>query len=262
MELAGAAVLVTGASSGIGAATARALGAAGARVGLAARRKELLDRVADEARAAGAADVEVWAVDLSVVDAAEQLARDAWERFGGLDGVVNNAGIPKRRHITELTFAEVEETMRVNFLAPVRITLTLLPLMRERGGGVVVNVASMAARVGPPRESAYAASKFALTGFSEVMAVDLWDEPVQVRVVQPGPIETPIWGDVPGNEPAVYTGPRYPAEDCATAIVEALTGGPFERFVPPEFGQVAAAKAQDVDTFLEGNAAFARTVES
>ncbi|HWB67507.1 MAG TPA: SDR family NAD(P)-dependent oxidoreductase [Mycobacteriales bacterium] len=258
MELAGSAVLVTGASTGIGAATARALGAAGARVGLAARRQELLDKVADETGAAGAPDVAVWAADLADLAVAEQVAREAWDRFDGLDGLVNNAGAPKRRHVTRLTSEDVEQTMQLNYFSPVRMMLTLLPLMRERGSGVIVNVASLAGRVPPPREAAYAGSKFALTGFSEVMAVDLWDEPVQVRVVQPGPIDTPIWGDVPGNEPPAYTGQMYPPEDCAAAILDALTGDGFERFVPPELGDIVAAKGQDVDGFLAGSAAFAK----
>ena len=109
LQLAGSAVLVTGASTGIGAATARALGAAGARVGLVARRKELLDQVAEETRAAGSPDVEVWAADLSDLPLAEQIALEAWKRFDGLDGLVNNAGAPKRKHVTRLTAEEVED---------------------------------------------------------------------------------------------------------------------------------------------------------
>ena len=259
MELSNAAILVTGASTGIGAATARALGAAGARVGLVARRQELLDEVAEQARQAGAADVAVWSADLSDLARAEAVAHEAWDRFDGLDGVVNNAGVPKRRHVLRLTDDDIEHTMRLNYFSPVRITLTVLPKMLERGHGVVVNVASLAGRVAPPREAAYAASKFALTGFSEVMAVDLWDEPVTVRVVQPGPIETPIWGDVPGNEPAAYTGEMYPPEDCAVAILDALSAKQgFEWFVPHELGDVVAMKGQDVVGFLEGSAAMGR----
>ena len=259
MELKNAAILLTGASTGIGAATAVALGGAGARIGLVARRKQLLDQVAEQARAAGAPDVEVWSADLSDLARAEAVAREAWERFGGLDGVVNNAGAPKRRHVTRLTDDDISQTMQLNYFSPVRITLTLLPLMLQRGSGVVVNVASLAGRVAPPREAAYSASTFALTGFSEVMAVDLWDEPVEVRVVQPGPIETPIWGDVPGNEPAAYTGEMYPPEDCAAAILDALQAEQgFEWFVPKELGDVVAMKGQDVLGFLEGSAAMGR----
>jgi short-subunit dehydrogenase len=262
MELKNAAVLVTGASTGIGAATARAFGAAGSRVGLVARRQELLEQVAEETRAAGAPDVEIWAADLTDLDRAEAVALEAWKRFDGIDALINNAGAPKRKHVTRLTFEEVEDIMRLNYLSPVKMTLALLPLMRERGKGAVVNVASLAGRVAPPREAAYAGSKFALNGFTEVMAVDLYDEPIQVHAIQPGPIETPIWGDVPGNEPPAYDGEFYPPEDCADAIIDVLTGTGFERYIPPDLREIAALKGQDIDGFIAGSAAFARDPEA
>jgi short-subunit dehydrogenase len=261
MELAGSAVLVTGASTGIGAATARALGAAGARVGLVARRQELLEEVADQTRAAGSPDVAIWSADLSDLARAERVALDAWRRFDGIDALVNNAGAPKRKHITRLTAEEVEQIMALNYFSPVRMTLALLPLMRERGSGAIVNVASLAGRVAPPREAAYAGSKFALNGFTEVMAVDLYDEPIQVHAIQPGPIDTSIWGDVPGNEAPAYAGEFYPPEDCAAAILDVLTGEGFERYIPPELRDIAALKGQDIDGFIEGSAAFARDAE-
>jgi short-subunit dehydrogenase len=258
MELADTAVLVTGASSGIGAATARAFGAAGARVGLVARRRELLEQVAAETTAAGAPEVEVWSADLADLARAEAVALEAWKRFDGIDVLINNAGAPKRKHITRLTVAEVEQIMALNYFSPVRMILALLPLMRERGRGAIVNVASLAGRVAPPREAAYAGSKFALNGFTEVMAVDLYDEPIRVHAIQPGPIETEIWGDVPDNEKPSYTGEFYPPEDCAAAILDVLTGEGFERYIPPELRDIAALKGQDIDGFIEGSAAFAK----
>ena len=258
MEIAGSAILLTGASTGIGAATARALAAQGARLGLVARRQQLLDEVAADCRAAGSPEVAVWAADLSDLELAERVALEADDRFGGVDVLVNNAGAPMRRHATRLTADAVEEITRLNYFSPVRMTLALLPRMLERGRGTIVNVASLAGRVGPPREAAYAGSKFALNGFSEGLAVDLWDTPVEVRVVQPGPIETPIWGDVPGNEPPIYSGQMFPPEDCATAIVEAITGTGFEHYVPADLKGIVELKSADVDGFLQGNAAFAR----
>ena len=258
MDVAGSAILLTGASTGIGAATARTLAASGARLGLVARRTELLEQVATECRDAGAPEVEIWSADLSDLDRAERLAVEAWDRFGGLDVLVNNAGAPKRRHATRLTATEVEDITRLNYFSPVRLTLAVLPRMLERGRGTIVNVVSLAGRVGPPREAAYAGSKFALNGFTEGLAVDLWDTPIEVRVVQPGPIETPIWGDVPDNEPPIYRGQMFPPEDCAAAILDAITGTGFERFVPADLKGIVELKAGDVDGFLEGNAAFAR----
>ena len=84
----------------------------------------------------------------------------------------------------------------------------------------------------------------------------------RVRAIQPGPIETPIWGDIPGNEKAAYDGEFFPPEDCAAAILDALTGEGFERYIPESLGDVVKLKAQDVDGFIAGSAAFAANPEA
>jgi len=257
-SLEGARVLVTGASSGIGAATAEALAGAGAEVGLAARRTDRLEAVRDRCAAAspGSGDRHrVWSVDLSDPERAAALARDAWDAFGGLDALVNNAAVPRRRHVADLTVAEVEEVMRTNFASPVAMSLAVLPLMLERGAGVIVNVASLAGRLGVPTEAAYAASKFALCGWSESMALDLWDDPVEVRLVNPGAIDTEIW-DRPGNDPPVYEGELEPPGTVARAILDALTGEGFERYVP-DLKAIVELKTTDIGTYLRGAAGMA-----
>jgi short-subunit dehydrogenase len=251
-RLAGQRVLVTGASAGIGAAAARAAAFEGATVALAARRKDLLDRVAKECQQAGAPECRVYAVDLSDLDAAAQLALQADDDLGGLDAVVNNAGIPKRLNVRKLPFDDVEPVMRLNYLSPVRIMLTLIPRMIERGRGTFVNVGSVAGRIGSPQEAAYSGSKFALTGFTEAAAVDLADTGVRFRMVQPGPIQTPIWDDLPGNDKPLYDGPMYPPEDVAAAIISALTEDRFEYFIPADLGRLVAYKAKNIDAFLSG----------
>jgi short-subunit dehydrogenase len=244
--------LVTGASSGIGAAVARRLGAAGWRVGLVARREERLRAVAAEC----GAGARVWVADLGDLERAEAVALEAWDAFGHLDALVNNAGMPKRRPVAELTPVEVDDVMRVNFASPVRMTLAVLPRMLERGAGTIVNVASLGGRLGIAREAAYCASKFALTGWSEAMHVDLTGTGVAVRLVQPGPVDTEIW-DQPGSEAPRYDGPKVPADEVAEAIVGAIDGDRFEVFAP-DLGAVVAAKAADVDGFLAGVAAALR----
>jgi NAD(P)-dependent dehydrogenase (short-subunit alcohol dehydrogenase family) len=254
VKLEGSAVLLTGASTGIGAATAKALGAAGARVGIVARRKELLEEVADEARTAGSPDVRVYPHDLGDLAGTDALAQQAWSDFDGLDALVNNAAIPARRHVNRLTPEELELVMRVNFLSPVHLILGVLPKMRERGHGAIVNVASMGGRLGILREGAYCASKFALSGFTEVLYADLKREPIDVHLVQPGPIETPIW-DVDDNEPPLYHGPFFPPEVVADEIVAALRGERgFEIFAPADFKGVADWKNGDVAGYLDGAA--------
>ncbi|HLG92547.1 MAG TPA: SDR family NAD(P)-dependent oxidoreductase, partial [Acidimicrobiales bacterium] len=165
-------VLVTGGSAGIGAALARALARAGAVVGICARRPDRLAQVLEDLRA-HSPESRMWVVDLAELGRVADFARQADEEMGGIDILVNNAGIPKRRQVLQLTPEVVESVMAVNYFSPVRLTLALLPRMLERGGGRVVNVSSVAARLGPPHEAAYAASKAALTAWSESMAVDL-----------------------------------------------------------------------------------------
>ena len=185
LELKGCRTLVTGASSGIGAGLAEALAAQGAVVGICARRGDRLADVVGRCME-HSPDSRMWAVDLADPDAVDQLSVDVLDAFGGIDLLVNNAGIPKRRHVTALDVDTVTRVMHINFLSPMRLTLALLPQMVERGEGTIVNVSSIAALLGVPGEAAYDASKAALTAFSEAMAVDLWETGVKVMVVYPG----------------------------------------------------------------------------
>src|ERR1035437_6141483 len=137
--------LVTGASSGIGAATARALAARGVTVEIIARRSERLAEVLEACRS-HAPDSRSWVADLSVPAGAALLAEEAWETFGRLDVLVNNAGIPMRRPVTRISLEEVERVMRVNYLSPVAMTLAVLPRMIERGSGTIVNVSGLGGR--------------------------------------------------------------------------------------------------------------------
>jgi short-subunit dehydrogenase len=249
-------VLVTGASSGIGAATARLLAREGHTVGIVARRAERLAEVLADCHAAGSAGSRMWAADLADLAVAEQVARDAWDAFGHLDVLVLNAGIPMRRHTTRLSVADIEHVMRVNFFSPAAMTLAVLPRMIERGAGVIVNVASVAGRLGNANEAAYSASKFALCGWAEATAVDLWDTGVKVRLVNPGPIDTEIW-DLPDNDPPIYTGPKVPPEEVAAGILAAIGSDRFEHYVP-DMKAIVDAKQADIDPFLAGMAQMVR----
>jgi NAD(P)-dependent dehydrogenase (short-subunit alcohol dehydrogenase family) len=190
----------------------------------------------------------MWVVDLGDLDATDRLADEAWEAFGGLDVIINNAAVPKVRAITELTPADVEDAMRVNFLSPARLTMRLLPRLLAGSGGVVVNVASMGGRVGIAHEAAYCASKFALCGWSEAMAIDLHGTNVAVKLIQPGPIDTDIW-DRPGETHAVYDGPLEPPSLVAEGILTALSGDRFEHYFP-DMKAVVTMKEADIDSYL------------
>ena len=251
MEIKGSKVLVTGASSGIGAALARRLTGAGATVGIVARRADRLAAVLADCRK-DAPDSRMWVADLSDVGLAERVALEAWDAFGHLDCLVNNAGVPMRRHTTKLDRDTLDWVMRVNFMSPACMTLAVIPRMLGRGGGMIVNVASMAGRLGNANEAAYSASKFALAGWSEAIAVDLWETGIKIRLVNPGPIDTEIW-DMPDNDDPIYDGPKVSADEMATGIVAAMEGDTFEHYVP-DMKSIIEMKTSDPDTFLQGMA--------
>jgi short-subunit dehydrogenase len=248
-------VLITGASSGVGAALARALAGQGGVVGLIARRRDRLAEVLADCQKASP-DSQMWVADLADSAAVGLLGLQAWDALGGIDVLVNNAAIPKRRAVTALEPAEVEAVMRVNFVAPMRLTLAILPRMLERAAGVIVNVSSVGGRLGIIHESAYCASKFALCGWSESMAVDLHGTGVSVKLIEPGPVDTEIW-DQPDNDDPIYDGPKFSAEEVANGIIAALGSDQFEHYVP-DMKAVVDVKNADIDTYIAGAAAAAR----
>ena len=245
----GRTVLVTGASSGIGAAVARELARRGDTVALVARRAERLDEVLADCRATSPAS-ERWAADLSDPTSAAELALAIWDHYAGLDVVINNAAIPMRRHVTRLTMHEVERTMRVNYLSPVAIALAVLPRMLERKSGTIVNVSSLGGRLGITAEAAYSGSKFALAGWSESMAIDLDRTGVSVKLILPGAIDTEIW-DQPDNDDPLYDGPKEPPESIAGALVDAIDSDRFEHYLP-DMKAVIEMKTADIDAFMLG----------
>jgi short-subunit dehydrogenase len=251
---AGKRVVITGASSGIGAALARRLAGHGAIVGLIARRSERLAEVLADCRSSSA-DSTMWVADLAETATVSELASRAWDELGGIDVLVNNAATPKRQAVDALDPAEVEHVMRVNFLAPMQLTLAVLPRMLERGHGVIVNVSSMGGRLGIIHEAAYCASKFALCGWSESMAVDLHGTGVCVKLIEPGPVDTEIW-DRPGSEEPLYQGPKVPADEVADGIIAALDSDRFEHYLP-DMKAVVDAKNADLDAYIAGAAQMA-----
>ena len=260
LDLKGCRTLVTGASSGIGAGLAEALAERGAVVGICARRADRLSEVVERCME-HSPDSRMWVVNLADPDAVDKLAVDVLEAFGGIDLLVNNAGIPKRRHVTALDIDTVTAVMHVNYLSPMRLTLDLLPQMLARGSGTIVNISSVAATLSAPGEAAYDASKAALTAFSEAMAVDLWDAGVKVMVVYPGVIDTELF-TLPDNDVPDLPVAAEPVSVAVDAILAGLEAGAAQVYVPEWFHGVAAAKAQDVGKFLEGTAAYLPRAEA
>ena len=254
MNVEGANIVVTGASAGIGAALAPALTARGATVAVVARREERLAAMVERGDAA-----RYYACDLGDPTAAEAMILRAWDDMGSVDVLVNNAAIPKRRSVQDLTLGEIDETMRTNFESPVRMTMALLPKWLARDNGMVVNVSSFGGRAGIMHEAAYCASKFALCGWSESMAMDLWRTNVKVRLIIPGAIDTEIW-DLPDNDPPAFQGDKEPPSTVAAAIIDAIEGDAFELYVP-DMKPIAEFKTSSIDLFLQSNVEFIESLQ-
>jgi NAD(P)-dependent dehydrogenase (short-subunit alcohol dehydrogenase family) len=255
-DLEGRRVLITGGSSGIGAGLAEDFAAAGAVVGICARRADRLAEVLARCQASSPG-CRMWTADLSIDEEVDRVARSALDELGGVDVLVNNAGIPKRRHVTRLDPETVEAVMRINYVSPVRLTLALLPQMLERGEGRIVNISSVAAPLSAPGEAAYGATKAALTVFSETMAVDLWDTGVKVMVVYPGVIDTELF-HLPDNDDFHGDVEALPVSEAVAAIRAGLDEGALQVFVPSWFADIAKGKANDLEGFLRGTAEYVR----
>jgi len=256
LDLQGCRTLVTGGSSGIGAGLAETLAERGAIVGICGRRDELLSEVIGRCMK-HSPDSRMWVTDLADPDAVDKLAVDVLDAFGGVDLLVNNAGIPKRRHTTALDIDTITAVMHINYLSPMRLTYDLLPQMLARGSGTIVNISSIAATLSAPGEAAYDASKAALTAFSEAMAVDLWETGIKVMVVYPGVIDTPLFS-LPDNDVPDLPIPAEPVSAMADAILAGLDSGASQVYFPEYFKDLAASKAQDVGAFLAGTAGYLR----
>lgn len=239
MGLAGRIAVVTGASSGIGSDTARALAQRGACVVAVARRVDRLEALMGECRKHSPASGFV-AGDLGEPGFAERVVSESVSRHGRLDVLVNNAAMPKHKSIHETQIGEVEEVLRVNFLACVRLTLAALPHLRAAGGGTIVNVSSFAARVVPPRESVYAASKAALSAFTEGLWSDLAQSDVHAGLVIPGAIDTEIWEK--RDEQTGYRGRLHPPSVVTEAILEVIEKRRFEVTAPRRSAALATAR--------------------
>ncbi len=253
-------VLITGASAGLGAALALGFAEQGATVGICARRADRLAEVLARLQVLSP-DSQAWTVDLNDLDGIAAFAAEVENQFGGVDILINNAGIPKRRDVTRLTAEESEAVMRINYFSPVRLILALLPSIIERQGHVV-NISSVAARLGPPIESAYSASKAAITAFSECMAVDLRHTGVGVHIVNPGLFETELF-DLPNNETGFHDPKLFlPVEDIVAPVLAMLDSGSIECYVPDWFGNVVTNKFSDPDVFIANSKNYADEVEA
>ena len=228
-------VLLTGASSGIGAALARHCGAAGMKVSLVARSKDKLEKLAAEIADAGG-EAAVFARDLTDLAAVDRLAAEAAEALGPIDVLVNNAGMDIIERYTETDVDAAARLLTLNLHAPLRLTRSVLPGMLERHSGTIVDVSSVASFTLQPYGTHYTASKAALAAADRQLRWELRGTGVRVLTVYPGPIETPM-GDL-GQR--AYKGdlktsglPWGNVDTLAEKILRAIDLGHSELVYPP-----------------------------
>lgn len=228
MELNGKRVVISGASSGIGEAAARRFAARGAKVMLLARREEALRRIAGEIAAAGG-EAEWWVLDVgdaAAVSAACGAILDGW---GAPDVLINNAGSGCWRFVEETEAAEAEEMFRSTVLGALHLTKGMLPSMRERGGGCIVNLTSFAAILPFSGATAYIASRKAMVGFHEALSADLEGSGVSTSLAYFAKVDSSFWAHNPGSEERLPGAQRMipviDAERAARAIVDGVERG-------------------------------------
>jgi NAD(P)-dependent dehydrogenase (short-subunit alcohol dehydrogenase family) len=221
--LAGRRVLVTGASSGIGEATALAAAARGATVLLVARRETELARVRAAVESRGGRAT-AYVCDLTDFEAVDDLVARVLAEHGGIDYLVNNAGRSIRRSLalSHDRFHDFERTMAVNYFGPVRLTMGLLPAMRAQRFGHVVNIGTWGVQMKAPKFTAYIASKAALDTWSRIAGRETYADGVTFTNIRFGLVETPMVVPAPG-----YEGRRaLTPEQAAARVVRALEDRP------------------------------------
>ena len=220
--------LVTGASSGIGEATAKALAHAGAKVVVAARRRERLDALVKSIEVSGVEAVALTA-DVSDPDAAAHMVHAAEDRFGRVDILVNNAGVMYLEPTAEADLVRWRHMLELNVLGLIAASQAVLPGMRARRDGHIVNVASTAGRLANANSAGYSATKFGVVGFSEGLRKELVKDRVRVTVVEPGVVETELRNHVAhaGARDAIgqfaASLRQLQSEDVANAILYAVS---------------------------------------
>ncbi len=227
-KLNGKVALVTGASSGIGEATALALALEGASVALVARRLERLEDVASRIHAGGGR-AEVIALNISEAGAAQEAVRRTLEAFGGLDIVVNNAGLMLLGPVAGAEISDWERMLNLNVLALMTLSRAALEHMKPARSGHIVNISSVSGRGSGPTSAGYSATKWAVGGFSEGLRQEVRLDNIRVTVIEPGVVATELTDHITHTETKtnyegrIKTMTPLEAEDIAAAVLYAVT---------------------------------------
>ncbi|MFN3322574.1 MAG: SDR family NAD(P)-dependent oxidoreductase [Bryobacteraceae bacterium] len=215
-DLSGRVVLITGGSRGLGLVLARQFADEGAQIAICARNAEELERAKEDLIERGAGAFTITA-DLTKRDQIEDMIQRVEERFGGIDVLVNNAGTMQVGPLEAMTIEDFEEAMQVHFWAPLYAMQAVLPSMRERGEGRIVNISSIGGKIAVPHMLPYCASKFALTGLSQGLRAELLKDGIHVTTVCPGLMRT-------GSPRNAYFKGRNEAEYAWFSVADSLPG--------------------------------------
>jgi 3-oxoacyl-[acyl-carrier protein] reductase len=217
MDYKGKTAIVTGGTKGIGRAIAEALAAEGLNVCVGARNVDEVKQAVRELEGAGASATGA-ACDVRVYEEVEALVAHAVEEFGGVDVLVNNAGVGLFKTVEETAPEEFRAVLETNLFGVFYGCRAAIPEMRKRGGGYIINVSSLAGANPHPKMAAYNASKFALNGFSEALMQEVRHDHIKVSYVMPGSVNTEFGGDAVSEERAWQLQP----EDIARVVVDLL----------------------------------------
>jgi NAD(P)-dependent dehydrogenase (short-subunit alcohol dehydrogenase family) len=213
--------VVTGASKGIGYAIAERLLEAGARVFICARNKHELKRALEQLSSSGSVEGEV--CDVRSEEQVRSMLEEAKRVFGGIDILVNNAGMGVfGQTVEELSGEDFRQTLETNLFGVFYACHYAIPMIRERGGGYIINISSLAGQNAHPRMAAYNASKFGLNGFSEALMQEVRQDDIKVSYICPGSVNTYFAGDTPSKENSWQLQP----EDIADVVLDLLKMNP------------------------------------
>jgi 3-oxoacyl-[acyl-carrier protein] reductase len=218
MNYQGKTAVVTGGTKGIGRAIAEALLREGMNVCVGARNIEEIKQTVRELEAAGGGGVTGAACDVRVYEEVEALIAHAVEEFGGVDVLVNNAGVGVFKPVEETSPEEFRAVLETNLFGVFYGCRAVIPELKRRGGGYIVNISSLAGANPHPRMAAYNASKFGLNGFSEALMQEVRHDKIKVSYVMPGSVNTAFGGDEPSEEKSWQLQP----EDVARVVLDLL----------------------------------------
>jgi len=238
-------VWITGASSGIGAGLARGFAREQSALILSGRREDELKAVAEECRSLGAVDVLLLSFDTTDYDRLPSLVAEAEGWRGGVDVLVNNAGISQRSLVIDTSMDVYRRILDIDFFAPVALTKLVLPGMRRRGSGLIVVTTSVAGKIGSKLRSGYSAAKFALHGFYESLRGEVYEDNISVSLVVPAYVKTDVTvnaitgdGTRQGKREQEHDGSMTPDQLAAEVIPklkagkeEIVTGSGMPRYI-------------------------------